>query len=39
MLSSHLVILEQQRVQGVGQVEGQRGGRCDGAGVHQHVDV
>lgn len=35
VLYSHLVIPEQQRVQGVGQVEGQRGGGGDGAGVDQ----
>lgn len=32
---SHLVIPEQQRVEGVGQVEVQWGGGCDGAGVNQ----
>ena len=35
LLRPHLVIPEQQRVEGVGQVEGQRGGGGDGAGVHQ----
>jgi len=37
LLSSHLVVPEQQGVEGVGQVEGQRGGQGDGAGVHQSV--
>lgn len=35
MLCSHLMIPEQQRVEGVRQVEGQGGGGGDGAGVDQ----
>lgn len=35
VLETHLVIPEQQRVEGVGQVEGQRRGGGDAAGVDQ----